>query len=143
MNSLTSWGLAIAALAVGYYNYGWQGFVLAASVVTFWLLLQFSRIMRIMTTAGKSPIGHIPDARSLNLRLKRGLPLVEVLKITRSLGELKAQMPETFRWTDDNGDFVEIVFRGGRADSWVFERQDEPGQAGHAASSDVAPPAAL
>lgn len=127
MNTLTTWGLAIAALAVGYRSYGWQGFIFAVTLIVFWLLLQFSRIMRIMTTAGKAPIGYVTDARSLNLRLRKGLPLVEVLKLTKSLGRLTSQFPETFRWADDNHDAVDVVFQGGRISSWKFERSDAAG----------------
>jgi hypothetical protein len=124
MNMLLTWSLAIAALVVGYRYYGWQGVVFAMSLIAFWMLLQFSRLMRVMTVAGKSPIGQVADARSLGLRLRMGQPLVDVLKLTKSLGERIAYDPETFRWTDANGDSVQVVFVDGCASSWSLQRHD-------------------
>ncbi|CAN5708611.1 hypothetical protein BH09PSE5_BH09PSE5_51170 [soil metagenome] len=124
MNIWISWALAVAALYVGYKNYGWQGVIFALTLIAFWLLLQYSRVMRIMTTAGKSPIGYVTDARSLALKIRKGQPLVEVLKLTKSLGRLTNESPETYRWSDDNGDGVNIVFVQGRASTWTLERSE-------------------
>jgi len=51
MTAWVGWGLAVAALAVGYASYGWPGVVLALGVVVFWLLLQFSRALRALRLA--------------------------------------------------------------------------------------------
>jgi hypothetical protein len=47
-SALVGWALAVAAVAAGYVGYGWPGVVLAVTVVVFWLLLQFSRALRVM-----------------------------------------------------------------------------------------------
>ena len=48
MTAWVGWGLAAAAVAVGYAGYGWPGVVLALGVVVFWLLLQFNRALRAL-----------------------------------------------------------------------------------------------
>jgi hypothetical protein len=120
MNTWISWALAVAAVYVGYKSFGWQGIIFALTLIAFWLLLQYSRIMRIMTTAAKFPIGQVPDARSLGLKLRKNQPLVEVLKMTKCLGLLMNKSPETYRWTDGYGHFVVVVFEQGRVSSWTM-----------------------
>ena len=51
LNPILGWSLAAAAVVGGYFSYGWQGVVLAMSAVVFWLLLQFSRVLRALRTA--------------------------------------------------------------------------------------------
>ena len=62
MNPQIGWALAVVATALAWYQYGWQGVVLAISVIVFWLLLQFSRAIRAMKNAGAAPIGHVGSA---------------------------------------------------------------------------------
>lgn len=57
MNSWIGWSLALLGLVAGWSAYGWPGVVLAISVTAFWLLLQFSRVMRLLRKAGGAPIG--------------------------------------------------------------------------------------
>ena len=64
--------LIVAAFAAGWFSYGWPGVALAATVVVFWLLLQFSRAMRVMRNAAERPVGHVDDAVTFNARLRRG-----------------------------------------------------------------------
>jgi hypothetical protein len=122
MNIWISWALAVGAVYVGYKNYGWQGILFALTIIVFWLLLQYSRINRIMTKAGASELGRVNDARSLNLRLRKNLPMLDVLKMTNSLGVKTSQSPETYRWWDANGDAVDVVFVQGRTSTWALER---------------------
>ena len=87
--------LALAALVVGYWQYGWPGLVLALTVIVFWLLLQFSRAMRAMRLAGAAPVGRVASAVMLQSRLREGMRLLELIQITRSLverygGEIRA-----------------------------------------------------
>ena len=49
MNAWTGWALAALGVAVGWTQWGGQGVVLATTVVVFWLLLQFSRSVRVMS----------------------------------------------------------------------------------------------
>lgn len=112
------WALAAIAIALGYARFGWQGAVLGITIVVFWLLLQFSRAMRVMRIAGQSPVGQVDNAVMLNARLKPGLRLIDILKLTRSLGERVAMDEgadtEQWRWADSGGAQLIVTFRRGR-----------------------------
>jgi len=137
MNAKLGWALAVAAIALGYLQYGWRGVLLAVSVIVFWLLLQFTRALRAMRTAGQAPIGHVASAVMLHARLKTGLRLMDLIQRTHSLGEKLADDPETYRWTDASGAAVTVVLQGGRVTSWQLDRPAEApapadtGNAGH------------
>ena len=122
MNPLFGWALAVIAVAVGYVSWGWQGVVLAVSVVVFWLLLQFSRVIRVMRQAAGRPVGAIDNAVMLQARLKPGMLLMDILKLTRSLGQKLADEPETWVWTDGGGDRVRVEMRNGRSAVITLER---------------------
>ena len=125
------WGLAIAALVAGFAAYGWPGVLLAVSVIVFWLLLQFSRALRAMRLASAQPVGHVANAVMLQARLSTGLRLVDILKLTHSLGTPVSAEPEVFAWQDAAGDRVEVQLQGGRVTRWRLQRAtpDSPGQA--------------
>jgi hypothetical protein len=125
MNAALGWGLAVLASALGYAVYGWPGVALALSVVVFWLLLQFSRAMRVMRVAGQAPVGTVPSALMLQSKLRAGLRLMDIILLTRSLGEKLADDPETYRWRDRGGDAVEVELAGGRVRAWRFNRAGE------------------
>jgi hypothetical protein len=126
MNSVAAWTLVGAALAAGWFSYGWQGVVLALSVIVFWLLLQFSRALRAMSKAGKAPAGRVASAVMLHSRLREGRTLVQVLALTGSLGE-RVDPPqqgaeESWRWSDDGDVSVTVNLTGGRTRSWQLTR---------------------
>ena len=73
MNQWLGGALALAALILGGIFFGWQGVILALSGVIFWLLMQFSRLMRVMRMAQSSPVGSIESAVMLNAKLREGL----------------------------------------------------------------------
>jgi uncharacterized protein (DUF58 family) len=118
------WALAVAALLAGYASYGWPGVALALTVVVFWLLLQFNRAVRAMRAAAGRPVGHVDNAVMLHVKLTAGMRLLDVLKLTRSLGKRVADDPETFRWQDPAGDAVRVELRDGRLTAWALERAD-------------------
>jgi hypothetical protein len=122
------WGLAVAAIAVGWASYGWPGVVLAITVIVFWLLLQFSRAMRVLRIAASNPVGHVPSAVMLNAKLKRDMKLPEVLVLTRSLGQRvagDAESPsEIWAWTDPGGVTVQLTFMHGHLAQWDLQRAD-------------------
>lgn len=125
MNAATiGWALAVAAIAVGYVGYGWRGVLLAITVVVFWLLLQFSRALRVMRLAAQAPVGQVPSAVMLHAKLQPGMPLMAVIKLTRSLGRKVRDEPETFAWRDESGAEVEIEFAGGRCKVWRLTRAE-------------------
>jgi hypothetical protein len=132
-----AWGLALAAFGVAWLNWGWRGAIAAITVVVFWLLLQFNRSVRALRIASGRPVGTVHSAVMLHARLHAGMRLVEILKITRSLGHRVAEPPdETFVWRDAGGDAVEVVLRDGRVSAVRLRR------AAAAEAAGVAPPAA-
>jgi uncharacterized protein (DUF58 family) len=126
MNPYIGWALAVVAVAVGYVSYGWQGVLLAVTVVVFWLLLQFSRAIRVMRLAAERPVGSIDNAVMLQAKLRPGLLLMDIIKLTRSLGQKDADDPETWVWTDGGGDRVRVEMQGGRSRSITLERATTP-----------------
>lgn len=127
MNATLGWGLALLAFVAGYVGYGWRGVFLALTVVAFWLLLQFSRSLRVLRDAAGRPVGSVASAVMLHARLHEGMRLPEVLKLTRSLGQKIADEPdETFAWTDPGGDSVHVQLREGRLARWSLHRGSDP-----------------
>jgi len=126
VSATVGWGLALVALVAGYMGYGWPGVVLALSVVVFWMLLQFSRALRAMREAAGRPVGRVDNAVMLHARLRTGLRLVDVMKLTRSLGQApgghQTQDPEVFFWTDEAGDRVRVELTAGKVSAWALQR---------------------
>lgn len=130
MNARLGWGLALAALGLGGALWGWQGLVLAASAVVFWLLMQFSRTLRIMRRAADSPMGSVPSAVMLSAKLSQGMTMLEVLTLTRSLGRaVGTPGEETWCWKDAGGDSVQLRFAAGRLVHWALQRSGALGGA--------------
>ena len=124
MGATWGWGLAALATATGYWAYGWRGVALAASVIVFWLLLQFSRALRVMRQAAQAPVGRVASAVMLHAKLAVGLRMIDVIPLTRSLGRKVRDEPETFAWADESGAEVEIEFVGGRCTQWRLTRPE-------------------
>jgi hypothetical protein len=126
VSAAVSWALAGAAILAGWFGYGWRGLVLALTVIVFWLLLQFSRTLRVLRMAARSPVGRVDSAVMLQARLRCGMRLAEVIALTRSLGRKVADDPETFAWRDGGGTEVVAEFRDGRLGAWRLERDAAP-----------------
>ncbi len=122
MQPIVGWALAAAALAAGWWGYGWRGLVLALTVIAFWLLLQFSRTLRLLRKAGQSPLGHVDNAVMFNAKLSAGMRLPDVIALARSLGHKVRDEPEVFAWRDGGGDEVELTFVDGRCTRWQLRR---------------------
>lgn len=129
MNGLVGWALAVLALALGYVQWGWPGVALGVSVIVFWLLLQFSRALRVMKNAGAAPVGHVDSAVMLHSKLAKGMTLMQVITLTRSLGRKTADTPETFEWADASGAVVSVELVDGRCTTWRLTRPAEPAAA--------------
>ena len=125
MNPFLGWALAALLVAAAWKAYGWQGVAVAATAIVFWLLLQFNRAMRAMKNAASAPIGHIDSAVMLNAKLRVGMPMLQIVSLTRSLGERIGEAPEAYTWTDAGGSQVCIRFDKGRCLSWVLNRPAE------------------
>jgi len=123
MNPWIGWTLAAAALAVGWFGYGLRGIALAVSVIAFWLLLQFNRLVRVMRDAADSPLGEVDNAVMLHAKLHAGLPMAKVVALTKSLGRrADDDSRELYTWTDAGGASVSITFVNGRCASWDLTR---------------------
>ena len=122
MNPLVGWALAFVALVAGWFSYGWPGIALAFSVIVFWLLIQFNRSVRVMRDASESPVGHVPSAVMLHSKLSSGLPMLQIVRLTKSLGRRVSESPEIWSWTDDSGADVRITFDKGVCASWTLDR---------------------
>lgn len=124
MNPLIGWALAVLAVALGYVQWGWPGVALAVTCVVFWLLLQFSRVLRVMRQAGAAPVGRVDSAVMLQARLHEGMRLLDILPLTRSLGrQLEADgATEVFLWEDAAGASVRVELERGRLRRSRLER---------------------
>lgn len=125
-----SWVLGAAAVLVGYMQWGWQGVVFATTLVVFWMLLQFSRALRAMRDAASAPVGSVDSAVMLHSKLKRGMRLTDMLRLTRSLGRQVSTMPEAFEWADNSGAKIRAEMLDGRLASWELVRPAEPEEPG-------------
>ncbi len=123
MNAWAGWALAAAAVVAGFLGYGWPGLALALSVVAFWLLLQFSRALRVMRRAAEKPLGRADSAVMLQARLRPGMTMMQVVTLAGSLGQKLGGAPEeAFLWRDTGGDAVRVLLRGGRVSEVRLER---------------------
>ncbi len=118
--------LAVIVLTIGAWRqFGWSGIALATGGVVMWVLLHFTRLMHILKKAANRPVGHVDSAVMLNAKLKKGMTLVHVIAMTRSLGSLqtlKDEQPEVFHWTDTGQSSVACTFTGGKLLSWTLTR---------------------
>lgn len=126
MSGTLGWALAALSVVAGYFAYGWPGVVLAGTAIAFWLLLQLSRALRVMRLAAQAPVGHVPSAVMLHAGLREGMRLMEVIKLTHSLGRRVQDEPETFAWADESGAEVQVEFVGGLCRAWRLTRGDGP-----------------
>jgi hypothetical protein len=127
VNAGVGWALAGAALFAGWQAYGWQGLVLAITLIVFWLVLQFNRALRIMKNAASAPVGHVDSAVMLQSRLQPRMTLMQVVALTRSLGRKLHDEPPTWAWSDAGGATLTLVFRGARLERWALSRAQATG----------------
>jgi hypothetical protein len=120
--------VAIIVLTVGAWRqFGWAGIALAGGGVVMWILLHFTRMLTILKKAADRPIGHVASAVMLNAKLKKGVSLMHVIAMTRSLGSLqspKDEQPEIFSWADTGQSTVTCTFVGGKLTEWTLHRPE-------------------
>ena len=118
--------VACIALTVGAWRaYQWPGVALVATGLVMWMLLHFTRILTALKRATDRPVGSVASAVMLNAKLKKGVNLMHVIAMTRSLGQLqsgKDVQPEVFRWSDAGQSHVTCTFVAGKLSEWVLER---------------------
>jgi hypothetical protein len=119
---------ALAALAIGvlaYRAYGWQGLGLAVSALVMWGLLHMSRMLTVLRRTANNPIGSVASAVMLHSRLAVGMPLLQVLALTRALGQAVGEPdsePMEYRWTDASQASVHCCFAHGKLLRWELTR---------------------
>jgi hypothetical protein len=128
MNPILGWALAALALLAGWFGYGWPGLAMAATVISFWLVLQFNRAVKVMKNASETPVGHVVSVVMLNTKLEVGMRMIQVVALTRSLGKKLADGPETYQWTDAGGLELVVTFDNGRCKRWQLNRPAQIGE---------------
>ena len=129
--------LGVAVVAIAYRGYGWPGVALAGGGILMWMLLHFTRMMKVLQRASNRPVGFCDSAVMLNAKLRPGVNLLHVVAMTRALGELlspKEQQPEIYRWTDGGASAVTCEFLGGKLVKWELSRPEAAGGQGEAAA---------
>jgi hypothetical protein len=133
-SALIGWGLAVAAVAMGHILYGWPGVFLAFTMIVFWLLLQFSRALRVMRAAATNPVASVDSALMAHTRIQRGMKMLAVLRETKSLGQrLPHASPgaqESWEWRDRGGDALVVDFVRGRCVGAALVRVPQADDAG-------------
>lgn len=119
--------VCVAALVLAGRGYGWPGVALVGGGVVMWLLLHFTRMLRVLQRAANRPVGYVGSAVMLNAKLKPGMSLLHVVAMTQSLGQLLSEreaQPEVFRWSDGGASHVTCEFAGGKLASHALSRPD-------------------
>jgi hypothetical protein len=122
--------LGVVVVIVAWRGYGWPGVALAAGGIVMWMLLHFTRMMKVLQRASARPVGFCDSAVMLNAKLRPGVNLLHVVAMTRAIGEQlspKEQQPELYRWTDGSGSHVTCEFLHGKLVKWeLFRPQTAP-----------------
>ena len=114
-------------IVAAWMQYQWAGVAIATGAVVMWVLLHFTRMVTVLSRASNRPVGHVGSAVMLNAKLKKGVNLMHVIAMTRSLGALQSEkdvQPEVFRWTDNGDSHVTCIFTGGKLTEWVLHRPE-------------------
>ena len=144
-NILVPLGLAVLVFAA-HRSAGWPGVAAVAGGLLMWGLLHFTRLMSVMKKAANRPIGYVGSAVMLNAKLKPKVPMVHVVAMTRSLGQLlseEGQEPEVYRWTDGTQSHVTCEFVGGRLVKWTLQRPEQKDEPVVETATPLRPPATV
>ena len=104
---------------------GWPGVLFVFTGGVMWVLLNFYRLVTLLKRAASRPIGFVDSAVMLNAKLKPDVPLMHVIALTRSLGQLESEkdtQPEIYVWKDGTDSVVRCEFRDGRLSQWELTR---------------------
>jgi len=115
----------ILFVAGAWHQYQWQGVAVATGAVVMWILLHFTRMVTVLSRASNRPVGHVGSAVMLNVKLQKGVNLMHVIALTKSLGERLSEVnaqPEIYKWTDSGDSFVICTFKDGKLISWEMTR---------------------
>ena len=115
----------IVFVAGAWQQYKWPGVAVSTGAVVMWILLHFTRMVTVLSRAANRPVGHVASAVMLNAKLKKGVNLMHVIAMTKSLGVLLSEenaQPEIFKWTDSGDSFVICTFKAGKLQTWEMTR---------------------
>ena len=121
-------GAALGVLALtflAYRAYAWPGVAMAATGLVMWMLLHMTRMLLVLRRTAQRPVGTLHSAVMLHARLTSGMTLLQVLALTRSLGQRDGpadSQPEHYRWTDGGGAQVHCTFAHGKLVQWELLR---------------------
>jgi hypothetical protein len=119
-------------VAGAWHQFQWQGVAIATGAVVMWVLLHFTRMVTVLSRAANRPVGHVASAVMLNVKLQKGVNLMHVIALTKSLGERLSEanaQPEIYKWTDAGDSYVVCTFKGGKLISWEMTRPAEEPEA--------------
>jgi hypothetical protein len=117
--------IAVVVLAGAWRVGGVAGLVLVVTGLVTWGLFHFTRVMRVLRSAGERPVGRVESAVMLNAGLKQRASLLHVVAATQSLGERISEQdaePAIYRWSDAGGAHVTCEFANGKLVKWTLER---------------------
>jgi len=117
--------IAVVVLAGAWRAGGVAGLVLVVTAMVTWGLFHFTRVMRVLRSAGERPVGRVESAVMLNAGLKQRASLLHVVAATQALGERiseKDAEPAIYRWSDAGGAHVTCEFANGKLVKWTLER---------------------
>jgi hypothetical protein len=123
--SIVLWIAGAAIVAVAYQKYGWQGVAVVSGGIVMWMLLHFTRMLTVLKRVANQPMGYVASAVMLNAKLRKGVNLLHVMALTRSMGLLQTEkdaQPEVFRWQDNGGSHVTCTFINGKLQGWELYR---------------------
>jgi hypothetical protein len=124
--------LGLALLYGGYEAMGWPGVAFVIGGILMWVLIHFSRMMKVLERAADRPVGYCDSAVMLNAKLRKGVNMLHVMAMTRAVGEALSDQdvqPEIFRWTDGSASSVTCEFVNGRLVKWELSRPEGPAEA--------------
>jgi hypothetical protein len=128
MGRLVEPALLLMLPLAGWWAYRWQGLVFGFSAMAFWLVLQFSRTMRVLKRASAAPAGRVASAVMLHSRLHAGMRMSELLALSGSLGRAVIREPggpECWQWEDGSGAVLQVTMHHGRLRAWALDRPPE------------------
>ena len=118
----------IAFVAGAWHQYKWPGVAVSTGAVVMWILLHFTRMVTVLSRAANRPVGHVASAVMFNAKLKKGVNLMHVIAMTKSLGERLSEenvQPEVFKWADSGDSSVVCTFKDGKLQSWDLTRPQQ------------------
>jgi hypothetical protein len=92
-------------------------------VIVFWLVMQFTRALRVLRHAGQQPVGHVDSAVMLQSRLEHGMTMQELIAFTGSLGTRLGELDD-WQWIDPGGNAVVVHLLRGKVVRWSMVRPE-------------------